>query len=245
MNELARIADFRLALQNYHLSKVALQTLSTTKLVILVAPTSSGRNTIIWQLLNTGDYYFIVSDTTRKPRMNDGVMERNGHEYWFRSEDEVLEDIRQGKYLEAAIIHNQQVSGISIREIQKAQDAGKIAVTDADISGADNATKYKPDTIAIFVLPPSFEEWQRRIQHRGSMDPAEFKRRMQSACKEFETALNRSYYRFIINDSIEHSAEQVNQIAKLETTDSELQYRARELCEQLLIATQTYLETSD
>src|ERR1700689_1309052 len=118
MNELVHGAEFRSALRDYHLSKAALQTLSQTKLVILVAPTSSGRNTIIWQLLKTGDYYFIVSDTTRQPRINDGKLERDGHEYWFRSEAEVLTDIQQGKYLEAAVIHNQQVSGISIRELQ-------------------------------------------------------------------------------------------------------------------------------
>jgi guanylate kinase len=244
MNELVHIAEFRSALKGYHLSKTALHTLSQTKLVILVAPTSSGRNTIIWQLLKSGDYHFIVSDTTRKPRINDGIKERTGHEYWFRDEEDILEDIRQGKYLEAAIIHNQQVSGISVRELQKANDEGKIAITDADISGADNATKYKHDTIAIFVLPPSFEEWQRRIEHRGAMEPAEFKRRMESACKEFETALNRNYYQFIINDSIEHSVEQVNQIAKLETIDTEMQKRARDLAEQLLLATRTFLETA-
>ncbi len=244
MNELVHIAEFRSALQDYHLSKQALHTLSQTKLVILVAPTSSGRNTIIWDLLKSGDYYFIVSDTTRKPRINDGIAEQNGHEYWFRSEEEMLHDIKEGKFLEAAIIHNQQVSGISVREIQKATEQGKIAITDAEISGADNATKYKPDTIAIFVLPPSFEEWQRRIEHRGSMDQGEFKRRMDSASREFETALNRNYYHFIINDSIEHSVEQVNQIAKLETIDTELQAQARGLAERLLLATRAFLETA-
>jgi len=237
MNELVHGTEFRAALQGYHLSPVALHTLSMTKLVILVAPTSSGRNTIIWQLLKTDDYYFIVSDTTRLPRINDGIPERNGHEYWFRSEDEVLKDIQHGKYLEAAIIHDQQVSGISVRELEKATKQGKIAITDADISGADNATTYKPDTIAIFVVPPSFDEWQRRLTHRGHMDPEEFKRRMQSACKEFEAALSRPYYKFIINDSIEHSVEQVNQIAKLDTTNTEQQQTARNLAEQLLIAT--------
>lgn len=237
MNELVHRAEFRSALANYHLSPLAIRTLAQTKLVVLVAPTSSGRNTIIWQLLKTNDYYFIVSDTTRTPRINDGTLEQNGHEYWFRSEAEVLADIQAGKYLEAAIIHNQQVSGISIRELEKATRAGKIAITDADISGADNATKYKPDTIAIFVLPPNFDEWQRRLTHRGHMDPLEFKRRMESACKEFETALTKDYYYFIINDSIEHSVEQVNQIAKLETIDQEQQKHARDLAEQLLIAT--------
>lgn len=243
MNKLARIAEFREILVRYHLSKTTLQTLSQTKLVLLVAPTSSGRNTIIRELLKTGDYHFIVSDTSRQPRVNDGQAEQNGHEYWFRTENEILADLRQGKYLEAAIIHDQQVSGISVRELEKARDENKIAITDAEIEGADNATKFKPDTVAIFVLPPSFEEWQRRIKHRGVMTNDEFKRRMQSACRELDTALDRDYYQFVINDSIENSVVQINQISKLETRDEAMQIQARGLAERLLLATQALVET--
>lgn len=242
MNHLKHIADFRSALQNYHLSPEALQTLSQTKLVLLVAPTSSGRNTIIRELLKTGDYHYIISDTTRKPRVNDGILEENGREYWFRTEEDVLADIKAGKFLEAAIIHNQQVSGISIRELQVARDTDKIAITDAEITGADNTTTFKPDTIALFVLPPDFEEWQRRIKHRGDMTAEEFKRRMESAVIEFAAALEHEYYRFVINDSVEHAAEQVTQIAKLDVTDPERQGEGRALAERLLLQTQSLLK---
>ena len=133
MNELRQLTEFQDLLANYQLSKGALQTLSQTQLVLLVAPTSSGRNHLIRELMKTDDYYYIVSDTTRRPRTNDGIMEQSGVEYWFRDEADVLSDIRDGKYLEAAVIHQQQVSGISIRELQKATDLGKIAITDACI----------------------------------------------------------------------------------------------------------------
>ena len=241
MNELVHIDEFRAELRDYHLSKIALQTLSQTKLVLLIAPSSTGRNTIIWQLLKTGNYHFVVSDTTRQPRVNDGVLEQNGREYWFRSEEEILADIKAGKYLEAAIIHNQQVSGISVRELQKAAEEQKIAITDAEIDGADNAIKYKPDTTAIFVLPPSFDEWQRRIKQRGDMESGEFRRRMESACKELETALERKYYKFVINDSLEHAVEKINQIAKQDVVDEQQQHEARDLAERLLVATRTFL----
>lgn len=241
MNKLVHIDEFEEALTDYHLSKAALQTLSQTELVLLVAPTSSGRNTIIRELLQTGDYHYIVSDTTRKPRVNDGVMEQNGVEYWFRNEEEVLQDIKDGKYLEAAIIHKQQVSGISVRELQKAQSEEKIAITDAEIAGAENAHKYKADTVAIFVLPPSFNEWQRRLKHRGAMEPDEYRRRMESACKEFETALEHDYYHFVINDSVDQAVQAINEIAKLDTVNPELQQRGRDLAEQLLLETQALL----
>ena len=243
MNRLLRIDDFRKALDGYHLSKTALQSLSQTELVLLVAPTATGRNTIIRELLKTGDYHFIVSDTTRQPRVNDGILEENGREYWFRTELEMLTDIQQGKYLEAAIIHNQQVSGISVRELERARDKGKIAITDAEIAGADNAMKYKPDTITVFVLPPSFEEWQRRLNRRGIMDDQEIKRRIDSAVKELETALQRDYYHFIINDTIEHSLEQINEMAKLDVFDEASQKSGRALAEQMLVSTRAFAQS--
>ncbi len=243
MNELVNLQEFQDLLANYQLSKTALQTLSQTQLVLLVAPTSSGRNHLIRELMKTDDYYYIVSDTTRKPRTNDGIMEQNGVEYWFRDEAAVLEDIRQGKYLEAAVIHKQQVSGISIRELQRATDEGKIAITDAEIAGIDNAIKLKPDTIGIFVLPPSFDEWQRRLHHRGDMHPEEYKRRMESAVAEFSAALAHDYYRFVINDDVSEAVQQINTIAKLGTFDSEAQARGRHLAEQLMLETQILLRS--
>jgi guanylate kinase len=241
MNQLARLQEFEHILADYSLSKTALHTLWQTKLVLLVAPTSSGRNTLIRALLRTDDYYYIVSDTTRTPRSNDGIMEQNGREYWFRSEDEVFHDIQAGEYLEAAVIHKQQVSGISIRELQKATESGKIAITDAEIAGIDNAIKLKPDTIGIFVLPPNFDEWHRRLNGRGDMDPDEFKRRMESAVDEFTAALEHDYYRFVINDDVENAAEQINQLAKLDIIDGATQQAGRQLTEQLLIETKSLL----
>jgi len=243
MNELVRIDEFRDVLRDYHLSKTTLFTLSQTKLVLIIGPTSSGRNTRIKRLLKTGDYHYVVSDTTRHPRINDGVLEQNGHEYWFRTENEMLTDLSEGKYLEAAIIHNQQVSGISVRELEKARDEGRIAITDAEITGASSAVKYKPDTIVIFLLPPSFDEWQRRIKHRGLMTPEEYKRRMQSASKEFEVALSNDYYRFVINDTGDDSLIQINLIAKLEIINPDIQSKARALARQLLAATLSLVET--
>jgi guanylate kinase len=233
MNELSNLQKFQDLLADYQLSKAALLTLTQTQLVLLVAPTSSGRNHLIRELLKTGDYYYIVSDTTRKPRTNDGVMEQSGVEYWFRNESEVLADIEQGKYLEAAVIHQQQVSGISIRELQKATDAGKIAITDAEIAGIDNAIKLKPDTLGIFV--------QRRVHHRGDMHHKEYKRRMESAVSELTAALDRDYYKFVINDSVNDAVQQINTISKMGVVDSEVQAQGRHLAEQLLLETEILL----
>ena len=159
-NKLKHLEEFQKALENYSISDASKQILLSTKLALMVGPTSCGRNTVIRELVKHGGYQFLVSDTTRAMRMNDGVMEQNGVEYWFRSEEDVLADLKAGTFLEAAIIHAQQVSGISMRELQSARDHGAIGTTDIEIVGVDNIMAINPSAHAIFVLPPSFDEWQ-------------------------------------------------------------------------------------
>jgi guanylate kinase len=203
MAELQRYQEFKDILDKYQVSERAKAATRGLRLALLLAPTSAGKNTVIKHQLKTGRYYYVVSDTTRPPRANDGVMEQNGQEYWFRTEDQMLADLRAGEFLEAEIIHNQQVSGI--RELEAAQQQGKIAITDVDIKGVENVIRAKPDTIAIMLLPPSFEEWQRRFAARGQMRPDEQKRRLETSRKIFQDGLNQDYYHFVISDNIEQS----------------------------------------
>src|SRR5690348_10605533 len=107
MNQLQHQAEFRKALADYRISDAGKKLLRDIRLLLFVAPSATGRNTIIQELVKTGNYHFIVSDTTRQPRMNNGVLEENGREYWFRSEEEMLDEIEHGDFIETAVIHNQ------------------------------------------------------------------------------------------------------------------------------------------
>lgn len=242
MNQLTRINDFRSVLQNYQLSADAKRLLADMPLVLLVGPSSSGRNTIINKLLETGDYHYIVSDTTRQPRINNDILEENGREYWFRAEADMLHDLQDGQFLEAAIIHDQQVSGISMRELQTAADEGKIAINEIEVVGADNIYAAKPDALFLFIVPPSFDEWMARMQARGSLPPDEIRRRLTSAVGEIETALQRDYYQFIINDTFAHTAERIRDITKHDIPiDAALQAAGRQVAERLLTDTKAFL----
>lgn len=228
-------------LQDYSLSDAAKKTLQDLKLVLMVGPTSSGRNTIIRELVKTGGYHFIVSDTTREKRVNDGIPEEDGREYWFRTEDDMLSDIKQGDFLEAAIIHNQQVSGISIRELQKAKNSGKIAIDEVEIAGAHNTYKAKPDTVIIFSVPPSFVKWMHRLHKRGRMPEDEVRRRLETACLEFDAALIQSYYKYVINDDIDETVAAVDSMARLDLYNEVKGSEAREHIKQLYQQTRNYL----
>ena len=203
---LKHYSEFKEELDKYHVSQEALAALEDLKLVLLIGLTSSGRGTILRHQVATGRYYYIISDTTRPKRTNDGVPEQDGVEYWFRSEEEVLADVKSGQYLEAELIHGQQVSGISIRELAKAKDAGKIPIADVDLQGVHNIMKIKPDTTVIMIIPPSFEEWRRRLAKRGIMRPDEQRRRMETAQKILDDAQRERYYHFVISENVEQSA---------------------------------------
>lgn len=241
MNKLQYIAEFTNALADYTLSSSAQKTLSDMRLCLLVAASSSGRNTIIRELLKTGDYHFIVSDTTRQPRENDGVFEQNGREYWFRDEDSMLEDIREGNFLEAAVIHNQQVSGISIRELKKAHDDHKIAITDVEVDGAAHVHRAKPDTHIIFIVPPSFDVWLDRLHLRGQLPEDEVRRRLESATNEFSEAIACDYYKFVVNDDLSEATAKVYEITKRGIVDPNDQSHGRATIETLLKDTDRYL----
>jgi guanylate kinase len=243
MNELKHLQDFKKVLSGYQASIESQEVLASTRLVLLTAPSAGGRNTLINELLKTDEYYFIISDTTRQPRINNGVLEQHGTEYFFRTEADFLQDLQDGKFLEAEVIHNQQVSGISIRELNKARTANKVAITDVDIGGIQSILQAKPDTVAIIVLPPSFKEWQRRFHGRTTMHPEEYKRRMATAVRIFAAALEDSRFTFVLNDTIEHAVEQVHRLAVLDEVEPGSQERYRALAEQLFKQATELLES--
>jgi guanylate kinase len=241
MNQLTQIAAFQAVLENYQLSDAAKHALEDIRLVLLVGPSSSGRNTIINQLVQSGPYHYVVSDTTRQPRVNNGVLEQNGKEYWFRTEDEVLADLQAGKFLEAAIIHSQQVSGISVRELQAAAADQKIAINEVEVVGADHIHTISPRTMCLFVLPPSFDEWITRMNARGSLPADEIKRRLESAIAEITTALERDYYQFVVNDTFAHTARRIDAIIRENARDAESQSAAKAVAAELLVETKAHL----
>jgi guanylate kinase len=218
--------DFKQVLDHYDVSDRAKAALKDLRLVLLVAPTSAGKNTVIKKLLETDEYHFIVSDTTRQPQMRDGKMEENGVNYFFRSEEEILADLKVGEFLEAAFFAD-QIYGISIRELEKARELNKVAITDIEIVGTDNVMRNKPDAKAIFLIPPNFDEWMRRLNSRGHMHEQELKSRLDRAENEFEAALSHDYYHFVITENVDHSAGLIEAI--IEGGPNPHQDRGREL----------------
>ena len=198
--------DFEQILQNYTISDHAKSILARTPYVVLSGVAGGGRNTVINYLVEHDNYIFVVSDTTRPPKMRDGKMEEDGVQYNFRSEEAMLDELRRGEFIEAEIIHNQQVSGTSIREIERIIDHGKIPINEMEFGGINAIAAAKPDATIIGLLPPSYEEWMRRLSSREQMSQDELHNRLVTAKKVFENMLQQSYFQFVVNTTVEEGA---------------------------------------
>ena len=204
-------------LANYQPNPQVLQYLRQQPPVLLVAPTSSGRNTIIDHLCRHYDYYFLASNTTRPPRVNNGLPEVDGQQYWFKTEQEFLKDLRLGRLIEAALIHDQQVSGAHIDQLKQSAAQKRTPITDMDIQGYQTYRAYKPDIKAIFVLPPSFEQWLDRLSKRGVISKAERQRRLTSASQELGRSLDQPQLSYVVNDDLDEACRQIDRLVKQPT----------------------------
>jgi len=213
MNELKRLTLFEDMLSDYKPSEEVQKLANSNRMVILAGVTSSGRNTIIDELAKTKKFHYLVSDTTRQPRMNDGVLEQDGHQYHFRSEEDFLKRLHLGLYLEASIVHKQQVSGLGIEELLTASVQHDIGITDTDFTGAANILEIAPATLTVFLIPPNFEEWMSRLTKRGKLDQAEIQRRLTSAEKELEGAIESDSFFILVNDKSVETARDIQNLA--------------------------------
>ncbi len=228
--------EFAAAIAGQKLSEHAQQVLNSTKLVVLSGLAGGGRNTLINYLTANYNYFFIVSDTTRPPKLRNGVMEQDGVHYYFRTEEDMLRDIQVGEFIEAEIIHDQQVSGTSVRELKRAHDSGKIAIHDFEYLGAQNVARLKPDAFIIGLLPPSYEVWLDRLRSREVMHRDELLNRLTTAEKVLETMLSVPYFKLVVNNTLETCAQTIRSIVEEGQFNSSEQERAKAIAEDILMA---------
>lgn len=216
------------------MTDIARELIKNTKLLLVASVVGGGKDTIVKELLKTGDFHRIISHTTRKPRINHGVMEENGREYNFISREQATELLAKDAFIEAKFVHG-NVYGTSVAEIQAARDEDKIAVTDIDIQGVVEYLDVKPDTHAVFLLPPSVDTWLKRLENRyGNLDEhqEEIRTRFRTAYDEIKHVQEDGRFILIINDELQTTVERVLGVVN-GTVDHSSEY-ARKVTEHLL-----------
>jgi guanylate kinase len=169
------------------------------KLIILSAPSGSGKTTIINHILDRGlPVSFSVSATSRPPRGT----EQNGREYWFLSPEEFRERIRHGDFLEYEEVYEDRFYGTLRSEIENRLARGENVIMDVDVAGGLNIKKqFGKQALLIFIRPPSIEELRRRLTLRGTDSPEVIADRIAKA--EYELSLADRYDKIIVNDDLE------------------------------------------
>lgn len=166
------------------------------KIVIISSPSGGGKTTICLKLLKDNPKWkFSVSCTTREKRKG----EVDGREYRFVDHKEFLRCKKQGDFAETARVH-MHYYGTPCKPLDKVSEKGGVVLLDVDVKGAASIKKKYPQSISIFILPPSKAELKRRLKRRGTETQAQLKVRLNNAIAEMEQ-YNRFDY-IIVNESI-------------------------------------------
>jgi len=196
-------------------------------LIILSSPSGAGKTTLTRMLLGgCSELRFSVSHTTRPPRAN----EVDGGDYHFVDRTGFLELVAQGAFLEWAEVHG-NLYGTSMAEVESARSTSgcRGMIFDIDYQGARQIKSKVTDVVAIFILPPSMQELQRRLRDRASETEETLQRRFAVAKREIEHYALFDY--LIVNDDIQRAFDELRSVVVAER--SRRQRRAR-LAESLL-----------
>ena len=178
--------------------------------VILSAPSGGGKTTIAKRILEQrADVGYSVSCTTRSPRIG----EVNGADYHFLSRDDFLAARERGEFAESAEVHGKWY-GTLRREVERVLGAGRHVLMDIDVQGAAQFARAFPDSVLIFVLPPSADVLVSRLEARNTEDDAALVRRLRSALAELEAIGEYQYV--VVNDDLARAVALVSSIIDAE-----------------------------
>lgn len=222
----------------YRPDPAKLDDISRNPMMLMVGITGAGKNAVLYRLMEKypDRYYYMISHTSRAPRMNHGELERDGEHYHFVDLPTIERMLDNHEFIEAQVIHDSWVSGSSIAEVQKAIDQGRTAVSDIDIQGAEVYVKLGLNVKPVFILPPSFEVWKERFlsRYEGKIDTTEMSARIQGAIRETEHALMLDNFYIVINENLDKTVEVANDIGQGKPVEPHYQ-KAMEIAEQLLV----------
>ncbi len=179
--------------------------------VILSAPSGAGKTTIARKLLERrADLGYSVSCTTRAPRPG----ELNERDYHFLSRAEFVAERDAGAFAEWAEVHG-HLYGTRRREVERVLASGRHCLMDIDVQGARQFAAALPETVLVFILPPSGEVLLRRLNGRGSEDVDRLLTRLRNARAEIADVGR--YHYVVVNDDLEMAIERVGAVIDAES----------------------------
>ncbi len=172
-------------------------------LFIISAPSGGGKTTLSKAVVNRfNDIFYSVSYTTRSPRNG----EQDGVDYYFIQKKDFEKRIENGHWAEWAEVHGNYY-GTSAEFLDKGLDSGHDMLLDIDVQGTIQILGRYPDSVTIFIMPPSLETLRKRLEMRRTESRATIERRLLNA--ENEMAQKGLYRHVIVNDELSVSIEKL------------------------------------
>lgn len=177
-------------------------------LVLFSGPSGVGKDTVLEVVLaKDTSLQKSISLTTRGIREN----EVDGKDYYFISVEDFEKMIENGEVLEFAR-YGQNLYGTPKAPVDKWLDEGKTVILKIEVQGAQNIKKMYPDSVGIFVLPPSMDELENRLRSRGTENEDDIQKRLEIARNEID--MSKDYDYLVVNDDLDRASDNVLQIIK-------------------------------
>ena len=175
-------------------------------ILIVSGPSGSGKSTLVQRILQMPGTMSSTSVTTRPRR----ATESSGKCYDFVTEAEFDAMVASGEFLEYARVFGRHSYGTPKKWLEKSRVSGLDLVLEIDVQGAAQVKEKLPESVAIFILPPSRQELERRLRNRGQDSEEEIARRLARARDEI--AAFGKYDYAVVNDEVERAGKEVESI---------------------------------
>lgn len=180
------------------------------RLTVLSGPTAVGKGTVVNRLrIDHPQVWVSVSATTRSPRPG----EQHGVHYLFVSDAEFDRLIATDALLEWAVVHGRHRYGTPRQPVLDALASDRPAILEIELQGARQVRQTWPDAHFVFLAPPTWEELLRRQAVRGTEDPAERERRLETARQEM--AAQDEFDATIVNRDVEQAVQDLVDLLSL------------------------------
>lgn len=175
-------------------------------LFIISAPSGAGKTTLCKALLERfSDIVYSISYTTRPPRGN----EKNGQDYFFIAKEDFERKLKEGYWAEWANVHG-HFYGTSREFLDNYLSKGRDILLDIDVQGTRQILEHYPNSVTIFIMPPSLEALRFRLESRATDASHVIEKRLKDAGKEIEH--RHIYQHVIVNDKLDEAVDRLTNL---------------------------------
>jgi guanylate kinase len=231
----AEAQTYQEIIDGYQPGRQTVEDFSGSKFAVIAGPTGAGKDTLRSAMIERSPYFAsVLSTTSRPPRPG----EQDGIDYHFRPLEFFEKGFKEQRFLQAALVHSQQISCLDINDIRKLgprQIGLSILIVQTEIG----LRALNPKLKTIFLIPPDLDTLLARMQAGREVGQDEVSRRLNAAKAELQIALRQPDYYCIVSDDVQRMVATALQFLIEERLDDSENTRARSIIEKILEELQT------